>query len=124
MILFLLEGMSHAWVRADLRPGARPTGAEHAMILARLLPSLRPRWPYTPILIRGDSHGAPPEGMDVLAHRRLPDFVCGCAGKAVLLRQAEPVRQEARRLPKPRTALAPTYGQRLPARSRLSEECC
>ncbi len=75
--LFIFEGTSHALVMAYLRPGARPTGAENAMILARLLPSLRHRWPHTPILIRGDSHCATPEGMDVIAHRRLTDLVFG-----------------------------------------------
>src|SRR2546427_7121531 len=120
--LFILEGMSHALVMAYLRPGARPTGAENAMILARPLPYLRHRWPYTHILIRGDSHFATPEVMDVIAHRRLTDFVFGLAGNAVLLRQAEPVLHEARRLHQQRTALAQTYGQRLPASSRLYEE--
>ncbi len=122
--LFIFEGTSHALVMAYLRPGARPTGAENAMILARLLPYLRHRWPHTHILIRGDSHFATPEVMDVIAHRRLTDFVFGLAGNAVLLRQAEPVLQEARRLHQQRTALAQTYGQRLPASSRLYEEFC
>jgi len=75
--LFIFEGTSHALVMAYLRPGARPTGAENAMILARLLPYWRHRWPHTPILIRGDSHCATPEVMDVIAHRRLTDFVFG-----------------------------------------------
>jgi hypothetical protein len=94
------------------------------MILARLLPYLRHRWPHTHILIRGDSHFATPEVMDVIAHRRLTDFVFGLAGNAVLLRHAEPVLQEARRLHQQRTALAQTSGQRLPASRRLYEEFC
>jgi hypothetical protein len=59
--------------------------------------------------------------MDVMAPRCLIACVFGFAGHAVLLRQAEPVLQEARRLHQPRTALAQTYGQRLPASRRLSE---
>jgi hypothetical protein len=35
--LFIFEGTSHALVTACLRPGKRPTGAENAMILVRLL---------------------------------------------------------------------------------------
>ena len=35
--LFIFEGTSHALVTACLRPGMRPTGAENAMILSRLL---------------------------------------------------------------------------------------
>jgi DDE family transposase len=120
--LFIFEGTSHALVTACLRPGVRPTGAENAMILARLLPYLRQRWPHTHILVRGDSHFATPEVMDVIAHRRWTDFVFGLAGNTVLLRHAEPFLQEARRLHQQRTAVAQTHGQRLPASSRLYEE--
>jgi hypothetical protein len=35
--LFIFEGLSQALVTACLRPGKRPTGAENAMILVRLL---------------------------------------------------------------------------------------
>src|SRR5437763_7676642 len=45
--LFIFEGTSHALVTACLRPGVRPTGAENAMILARLLPYFRQPWPHT-----------------------------------------------------------------------------
>jgi len=54
--LFIFEGTSHALVMAYLRPGTRPTGAENAMILSRLLSHLRRHWPQTHILVRGDSH--------------------------------------------------------------------
>jgi len=77
------------------------------MILARLLPSVRHRWPHPHILIRGDSHVATPEVLAVLAPRRLTEFVFGFAGNAVLLRHAAPVLPEARRLQQQRTALAP-----------------
>jgi len=120
--LFIFEGTSHALVTACLRPGVRPTGAENAMILARLLPYLRQRWPHTHILVRGDSHFATPEVMDVIAHRRQTDFVFGLAGNTVLLRHAAPLLQEARCLHQQRTALARAHGQRLPASSRLYEE--
>lgn len=120
--LFSFEGTSHALVTACLRPGGRPTGAEHAMILARLLPYVRQRWPSTHILVRGDSHFATPEVMDVITHRRRTDFIFGLAGHAVLLRHAAPPIQDARRLHQQRTALARLHGQRLPASSRLYEE--
>lgn len=120
--LFIFEGTSHALVTACLRPGKRPTGAENAMILVRLLAYLRRQWPQTHILVRGDSHFATPEVIDVIAHRRLSDFVFGLAGNAVLLRHAAPVLEEARRLQPQRTATAQAYGQRLPASSRLYEE--
>ena len=120
--LFIFEGTSHALVTACLRPGKRPTGAENAMIFVRLLASLRRHWPQTPILVRGDSHFATPEVIEVIAHRRHTDFVFGLAGNAVLLRQAAPVMQEARGLYQQRSALAQVHGTRPPASTRLYEE--
>ena len=115
--LFIFEGTSHALVTACLRPGKRPAGAENAMILVRLLASLRRHWPQTHILVRGDSHFATPEVLDVLTHRRRIDFVFGLAGNAVLLRHAAPVMQEARSLYQQRTALAQAHGERPPPQS-------
>ena len=120
--LFIFEGTSHALGTACLRPGTHPTGAENAMILVRLLAYLRRHWPRPHILVRGDSHFATPEVIEVIAHRRLTDFVFGLAGNAVLLRQATPVMQEARRLHQQRTALAQAHHTRLPDSSRLYAE--
>jgi hypothetical protein len=120
--LFIFEGTSHALVTACLRPGTRPPGRENAMILVRLLSYLRRHWPQTHILVRGDSHFATPEVIDVIAAYRWTDFVFGLAGNAVLLRQAEPILQEARRLYQQCTALAQAHRTRPPARSRLYAE--
>src|ERR1043166_5208539 len=120
--LMIFEGLSGALVTACLRPGTRPTGAEHAMILVRLLAFLRRHWPRTHILVRGDSHFATPEVIEVLAHRHLIDFVFGLAGNAVLLRHAEPVMQEARRLHQQRTTLAQAHRAHPPVSSRLYAE--
>jgi Transposase DDE domain group 1 len=117
--LFIFEGTSHALVTAYLRPGIRPTGAENAMILVRLLSYLRHHWPHTHILVRGDSHFATPEVIDVITSYRWTDFVFGLAGNAVLLRQAAPTMQAARRLHHQRVALAHAHGQAPPASSRL-----
>jgi Transposase DDE domain group 1 len=121
--LFIFEGTSHALGTAYLRPGTRPSGAENAMILTRLLSYRRHHWPHTHILGRGDSHVATPEVMEVIAHRRWTDFVFGLAGNAVLLRQAAPTMEEARRLHHQRGALAQAHGQAPPTRSRLYDEC-
>src|SRR5713101_2488945 len=121
--LLIFAGLSGALVTACLRPGTRPTGAEQAMLLVRLLAFLRRHWPQTPILVRGDSHVATPEVIAVLAQRHRIDVVFGLAGKAVLLRHAEPVMQEARRLHQQRTALAQAHDTRPPASTRLYEEC-
>src|SRR5215510_3167659 len=120
--LFIFAGTSHALVTAVLRPGKRPPGLENAMILVRLLAYLRRHWPYTHILVRGDSHFATPEVFEVLAQRRGIDFVFGLAGNAVLLREAEPVIQDARRLHQQCTALAQAHRTRPPASSRLYAE--
>jgi hypothetical protein len=109
-------------VTAYLRPGTRPSGAENAMILVRLLAYLRHHWPSTHILVRGDSHFATPEVIEVIAHRRWTDFVFGLAGNAVLLRQAAPTIQAARRLHHQRVALARAHGQMPPSSSRLYDE--
>ena len=120
--LFIFEGTSHALVTAYLRPGIRPTGAENAMILVRLLSYLRRHWPYTHILVRGDSHFATPEVIDAITSYRWTDFVFGLAGNAVLLRHAAPTIQEARRLHHQRVTLAQAQGQTLPTSSRLYDE--
>lgn len=120
--LFIFEGTSHALVTAYLRPGTRPPGAENAMILVRLLSYLRHHWPHTHILVRGDSHFATPEVIDVIASYRWMDFVFGLAGNAVLLRQAVSTLQEARCLHRQRVALAQTHGQAPPTSSRLYDE--
>ena len=120
--LFIFEGTSHALVTACLRPGKRPPGAENAMILVRLLSYLRRHWPHTHILVRGDSHFATPEVIEVSANRRLTDFVFGLAGNPVLLRQATPVMQEARDLFQQRTALAHAHGAPPPLSSRMYED--
>jgi hypothetical protein len=92
------------------------------MILVRLLSYLRHHWPNTPILVRGDSHFATPEVIDVITSYRWTDFVFGLAGNAVVLRQAAPTMQAARRLPQQRVALAHAHGQTPPASSRLYDE--
>jgi hypothetical protein len=120
--LLIFEGLSGAFVTACLRPGTRPTGAEKAMILVRLLAFLRRHWPRTHSRVRGDSHFATPEVIEVLAHRPLSDVVFGLAGNPGLLRHAAPVMQEARHLHQQRTALAQAHHARPPDSSRLYAE--
>lgn len=89
------------------------------MILVRRLSSLRRHWPYTHILVRGASHCATPEVLAVLPPRRWVDVVCGLAGQPGLLRQAEPVLEEARSLFRQQTVVAAASGAPPPARSRM-----
>ena len=121
--LFIFAGTSQALGTASLRPGTRPPGAENAMLVVRLLSYLRRHWPHPHLLVRGDRHFATPAGIDVITTYRWTDFVFGLAGNAVLLRQAAPTLQEARRLPHQRVAPAQAHGQTPPPRSRLSDAC-
>jgi Transposase DDE domain group 1 len=121
--LLVFEGTAGALVMACLRPGKRPTGAEHAMIVARLLSHLRQQWPETPLLVRGDSHVATPAVLDTITRVPGTDGVFGLAANAVLLRQAAAVMEDARQLHRQRTAGAQAHGESPPTSSRLYEEC-
>lgn len=110
--LFIFEGLSGAFVTAVLRPGKRPTGAENAMILKRVLKLIRQHFPDTHILVRGDGHFANPELMQLIDAMPNTDFIFGLAGNANLLRAAEPVMKQARALYAQRQA----FGQNTPIR--------
>jgi hypothetical protein len=58
------------------------------------------------MLVRGDSHFATPEVIEVITSYRWTDFVFGLAGNAVLLRQAASTIEAAQRLHHQQTALA------------------
>jgi Transposase DDE domain group 1 len=92
------------------------------MSLVRLLSYLRRHWPQTHLLVRGDSHLATPEVIDVIASYRWTDFVFGLASNAVLLRPAAPTIEAARQLHHQRVAWAQAHGQAPPPRSRLYDE--
>ena len=94
--LLVFEANSGALVTAVLRPGKRPTGAENAMIMKRVLGLLRQRWPTTHILIRGDGHFSNPELMQLITADGNADFIFGLGGNPVLSRQAEGLMKNAR----------------------------
>jgi hypothetical protein len=94
--LLVFEANSGALVTAVLRPGKRPTGAENAMIMKRVIRLLRRRWPQTHILLRGDGHFANPELMALIQADGNADFIFGLAGNPVLARQAEGLMKNAR----------------------------
>jgi hypothetical protein len=79
-----------------LRPGKRPTGAENAMIMKRVLGLLRRHWPQTHILVRGDGHFSNPELMELIVADGHADFVFGLGGNPVLTRKAEGLMKNAR----------------------------
>jgi hypothetical protein len=94
--LLVFEAHSGALVTAVLRPGKRPTGAENAMIMKRVLDLLRRHWPQTHILLRGDGHFSNPELMALIQADGNADFIFGLAGNKVLTRQAEGLMKNAR----------------------------
>lgn len=94
--LLVFEANSGALVTAVLRPGKRPTGAENAMIMKRVICLLRRHWPQTHILLRGDGHFANPELMALIQADSHADFLFGLGGNQVLARQAEGLMKNAR----------------------------
>ena len=120
--LFVFEGLSGKFITAVLRPGHRPTGAENASIVKRLLKRLRQHWPETHILLRGDSHFANPELMALKPADPLLDFVFGVAGNPALSPLAEPALARARVQHQLHCTNAERTGNPPPARTRLYEE--
>lgn len=94
--LLVFEAGTGALVTAVLRPGKRPTGAENAMIMKRVLELLRQHWPQARIVLRGDSHFANPELMELIVADGNADFIFGLGGNAVLTRKAEGLMRNAR----------------------------
>lgn len=94
--LLVFEAHSGALVTAILRPGKRPTGAENAMIMKRVLDLLRQHWPHTHIVLRGDGHFSNPELMELIVADGNADFIFGLPGNAVLSRKAEGLMKNAR----------------------------
>jgi hypothetical protein len=105
---------------------SQPPASEHTPAWSRkghalgpVLSYLRHHWPQTHIPVRGDSHYATPEVIDVIASYRWTDFVFGFASNAVLLRQAAPIIEAARQFDHQRVALVQAHGQAPPPGSRL-----
>lgn len=116
--LFIFEGLSGKLVTAVLRPGRRPTGAENAMILKRVLKRLRAAWPETHIILRGDSHFANPELMQWVLDDPHADFIFGLSGNAVLAPLAQPFLAAACQLHAVRCENARRSGQPQPPVTR------
>ncbi len=93
--LMIFDGQSGALVAAVLRPGKRPTGAENAMIMRRVLTLIRRQFPDTHILVRGDGHFSGPEMMGMIDAMPNTDFIFGLPGNKRLQVLAEPAKQRA-----------------------------
>jgi len=120
--LFLFEGLSGKFIAAILRPGKRPTGAENAMIIKRVLKRLRAAWPDTHIVLRGDGHFSNPELMQLTLDDPKTDFIFGVAGNSILAGLAKPFVSAARQLHELRCQNARTALQSAPDSTRTYHE--
>jgi hypothetical protein len=93
--LVIFEGNSGALVAAVLRPGKRPTGAENAMIMKRVLQLIRKHFPDTKIVVRGDGHFSNPDMMKLIDTMPNTDFIFGVGGNSRLQKLAEPTKLRA-----------------------------
>jgi hypothetical protein len=119
--LFVFEGLSGKRVTAVLRPGKRPTGEENAMIIKRIVRSLRQHWPDTHIVLRGDSHFANPQLMQIALDDPACDFVFGLSSNRKLAPLAEPLLAQAKQLHETSCCNAQRFGETPPHSTRLYE---
>ena len=120
--LFLFEGLSGKFITAVLRPGKRPTGAQNAMIIKRVLKALRAAWPETRIVLRGDSHFANPELMALTLDDPDTDFIFGLSGNRALTPLAEPFVEHNRKVHALRCENARRAGGSVPHSTRTYHE--
>lgn len=120
--LFIFEGLSGKFITAALRPGKRPTGAENAMIVKRVLKRLRAVWPKTHMILRGDGHFSNPELMQLTLDDQKTDFIFGMSGNSILSELAKPDMDATRQAHTLRVANAKRCGQTAPERTRTYHE--
>jgi len=77
-----------------LRPGKRPSGKEAAQILRHVIAHIRSNWPRVEIMVRGDSHYAAPEVLNLLEEKRC-GYILGLASNARLAPMAQPWAEDA-----------------------------
>ena len=76
--IHIFEAGSGKPVLSLLRPGKRPSGAEAAQVLRHVIARIRSNWPRVEIMVRGDSHYATPEVLDLLEEKRCT-YILGLA---------------------------------------------
>lgn len=116
--LFIFEGISGKFITAVLRPGKRPTGAENAAIVKRVLKHLRSAWPNTHIVLRGDGHFSNPELMQLTLDTPNTDFIFGLAGNRILSPLAQPFLEATRHAHQKRCEFAQRHNQAEPGATR------
>jgi hypothetical protein len=92
--IHIFEAGSGKPVLSLLRPGKRPSGEEAAQVLRHAIARIRCNWPRVDILVRGDSHYAAPEVMDLLEKNRCT-YILGLATNSRLAKIAQPWSEDA-----------------------------
>jgi hypothetical protein len=119
---FIFEGLSGQFITAAWRPGKRPTGAENAMIVKRVLQRLHAAWPDTHLVLRGDSHFANPELIPLVLDDPQADFIFGLSSNAVLKPWAQPFLEATRHRHDVRCENARRHHQPTPAATQTYHE--
>ena len=85
----IFEATTGRPVLSLLRPGKRPSGEEVEQILRHVIGRIRRNWPAVGIMVRGDSHFATPEVMDLLEEKRC-DYIFGLSTNTRLIEIGRP----------------------------------
>src|SRR6059036_687085 len=86
----IFEATTGRPVLSLLRPGKRPSGEEVEQILRHVIGRIRRNWPAVEIMVRGDSHFATPEVMDLLEEKRC-GYIFGLIDQHALDRDRAPL---------------------------------
>jgi hypothetical protein len=94
--LHVYEGLSGRLITTIFK-AKRFSGTQMLAVLKRLVKRLRPPWPDTVIIVRGDSHFAYPEVMQWIETQAHLHYVTGLTSNAVLKTLAHDVVEQAKR---------------------------
>jgi hypothetical protein len=92
--IHIFEAGSGKPVLSLLRPGKRPSGEEAAQVLRHVIARTRRNWPRVDIMVRGDSHYAAPEVLDMLEEKRC-GYILGLSTNSRLAKMAHPWAEDA-----------------------------
>ncbi len=120
--LTIFEGFSGKLIGTYLRPGKRPTGAENAMIMKRVIQQIRSRWANVHIVLRGDGHFSNPELMQLSQDDDNMDFIFGVPGNKALSPMASSLLTAAKHCLDEKRHNAKLVGQPEPYKVRLYDE--
>jgi hypothetical protein len=120
--LTIFEGFSGKLIGTYLRPGKRPTGAENAMIMKRVIQQIRGRWSKVHIILRGDGHFSNPELMQLSQEDDNMDFIFGVPGNKALSPLSQGLLDEAQHSLDEKSYNAKLAGQSMPFKVRLYDK--